>query len=268
MKKIILSFIAFCLPALALAWGQKGHDVVASIAERHLTPATKAAVDSIFEGKSMVYWANWLDNASHTPQYDYSLTWHYKNIDPEYQFDNAPLNSKGDILTALKEQRATLSNPATSIGDSKLALKMLVHFMGDAHQPLHMGRYSDRGGNRHTVKFFDAETNLHTVWDSRLPESAHKWSFTEWTLQIDRANPATESEITSGDFDDWCKETYEIAKAVYEATPVDTNISYNYIAGWTPTVELQLLRGGLRLAHVLNTIYDPAYKASHSGSAK
>ena len=69
MKRFIIAPL-LCLTAIsALAWGQKGHDVTAAIAEKHLTPATKAAVDSILEGQSMVYWANWLDNASHPPQY-------------------------------------------------------------------------------------------------------------------------------------------------------------------------------------------------------
>ena len=78
----------YALPAVLAAcslqvfgWGQKGHDTVAYIAECHLTPATKQAVESLLDGKSIVYWANWLDNASHTPEYAYSKTWHYKNID-------------------------------------------------------------------------------------------------------------------------------------------------------------------------------------------
>ena len=65
----------------AFAWGQKGHDVTAAIAEAHLTPATQKAVAEVLDGMSPVYWANWLDNASHTPEYAYSKTWHYKNVD-------------------------------------------------------------------------------------------------------------------------------------------------------------------------------------------
>lgn len=262
--RILAGLVLALLPLSAFAWGQKGHDTVANIASQHLTEATRAAVDSLFKGKDMVYWANWLDNASHTPQYEYSRTWHYKNIDPEYTFETAPENSTGDILKATNEQISVLMDPDTRGADAKLALKMVIHFLGDMHQPLHMGRYKDRGGNYHKVKFFDQETNLHSVWDSRLPETGHKWSYTEWTRQIDRASQAEQDEIISGTVGDWCRETYEIAKDVYGKTPEGTTISYDYIAGWTPTVELQFLRGGLRLAHVLNYIYDPAYRATHS----
>lgn len=263
MRKIITALMLI-VPAVSFAWGQKGHDVVAEIASRHLTPRATAAIDSIFEGKSMVYWANWLDNASHTPAYDYSRPWHYKNIDAEYDFDSAPLNPKGDVVTALNEQIAMLAQPSASGPERKLALKMVVHLVGDMHQPMHTGRYSDRGGNRHEVKFFDTETNLHSVWDSRLPETGHKWSYTEWAEQLDRVPESKVSEIQKGTVSSWCRETHEIAKDVYAATPQGTVVSYDYIAGWTPTVELQFLRGGLRLAHVLNYVFDPCYRDTHT----
>ena len=63
---------------------------------------------------------------------------------------------------------------------------MLVHLVGDLHQPMHTGHLSDRGGNSVPVRFFGRESNLHAVWDSSLPEAAHKWSYTEWQNQLDR----------------------------------------------------------------------------------
>lgn len=260
----ILSALLILAPLTSFAWGQKGHDVVANIASRHLTPTTAAAVDSIFEGKSMVYWANWLDNASHTPTYDYTRTWHYKNIDEQYTFETAPLNPKGDIVIALNEQMTLLQDPTISGPTGKLSLKIIVHLFGDLHQPMHAGRYSDLGGNKHSVFFFKNETNLHKIWDTNIPESGHKWSYTEWTDQLDRASAADQKSIINGTVSSWCCESYEIAKDIYATTPIGYKVDYNYIAGWTPTVELQLLRGGLRLAHALNYIFDPAYRNSHT----
>lgn len=259
-KSLILLFV----PLLSLAWGQKGHDVVASIASRHLTPAAEKAVDSLFAGKSMVYWANWLDNASHTTEYDYSRTWHYVNIDANETFDTAQKQPKGDIMTALNEQITLLCDSTSSPSDSKLALKMVVHLMGDLHQPMHAGRRSDLGGNRHKVKFFENETNLHSVWDSRVPETGHKWSYTEWTDQIDRASDELQQALLEGSIRDWTRESHEIAKEIYLTTPEESVVGYDYIARWTPTVEQQLLKGGLRLAHVLNYIFDADYRSSHS----
>jgi hypothetical protein len=262
MKKTLLSICALFIALSALAWGQKGHDVTAYIAEQHLTPTTKAAVESLLDGKSIVYWANWLDNASHTQPYAYTKTWHYKNVDEGVRYEEAPANPAGDAVTALKAQYETLTNPATSRVDAVLALKITVHVMGDLHQPLHMGHATDLGGNRVTVKYFNRENNLHSVWDSSIPESAHKWSFTEWQQQLDRLTADDTKVVTAGWFDDWAKETIGICGEVYNYFKPGENISYNEVAEWTPTVEQQFLRGGLRLAHVLNLIFDKEYRAA------
>ncbi len=260
MKKSIISSLLLTIVCLnAIAWGQKGHDATAYIAEQHLTPTTKAAVESLLDGKSIVYWANWLDNASHTPDYAYTKTWHYKNVDEGVRYEEAPANPSGDAVTAIKSRIEILSDPDASLADRQLALKILVHVTGDLHMPLHMGHATDLGGNRIKVKFFNRDNNLHSVWDSSIPEAAHKWSYTEWQHQVDRLNPAQEAEVISGTVDDWAKETIGIANDVYTYFQPGINVSYNEVARWTPVVEQQFLRGGLRLAHLLNTIFDPDY---------
>ena len=249
--------------AYSFGWSQKGHDTVAFIAENHLTATTQAAIDSLLDGKSIVYYANWLDNASHTPEYAYSKTWHYKNIDADQTFRSAPLLKTGDIVTALNEQSKVLGDTNIVKEQRALALKMIAHLLGDIHQPMHMGHASDRGGNSWTVKYFNQPTNLHSMWDSRLPESAHKWSYTEWQNQIDRATDAETAVILTDAYPEhWAEETYEICKQVYDQTPVDSKISYDYIATWAPVIEQQFLRGGIRLADMLNTLLDPQYKGN------
>ena len=265
MKKSILTSLLLTIACLnAWAWGQKGHDVTAYIAEQHLTPTAKAAVESILDGRSIIYWANWLDNASHQRPLAYTKTWHYKNIDEGVRYEEAPANPAGDAVTAIKSRIEILNNPESPLEERQLALKILIHVVGDIHMPLHMGHATDLGGNRIKVKFFNRENNLHSVWDSSLPESAHKWSYTEWQQQIDRANPALQTEIISGTVDDWAKETVAIASDVYTYFQPGANISYNDIARWTPTIEQQFLRGGLRLAYLLNTIFDPGYTATQA----
>lgn len=260
-KPLLLSSLAACFPLISFAWGQKGHDTVAYIAENHLTPVAKAAVDSILDGRSLVYYSNWLDNASHTPQYEYSKTWHYKNIDAGVDYDDAPLLPAGDVVTAIVAQTALLSDSIADKDIKALALKMVTHFLGDIHQPMHLGHKSDLGGNRWKVRYFNRDNNLHSVWDSSIVESGHKWSYSEWQEQIDRATPEEQMAIISlTDPSEWARETYSIATEVYDTTPVDYNISFDYIAKWTPVIEQQFLKGGLRLAHLLNTIFDPAYE--------
>lgn len=257
----LTSAAALAFSLSAFGWGQKGHDTTAFIAESHLTPVALAAVEELLNGKSIVYFANWPDNACHTDPFAYTKTWHYKNIDEGQIYGEVVDIPEGTIVTALNDQIAILNNPEASRDQKKLALIFTVHLLGDIHQPMHMGRLSDRGGNNHRVKYFNSPANLHSVWDSKLPESAHKWSYTEWQSNIDRATPAMIEEIIAGGNPySWGEETYLITNQVYGSTPEDTNISYDYIAKWTPVIEQQFLRGGLRLADILNEAFDPQYQ--------
>ena len=178
LKKLLFSASAIVLSvSAAFGWGQKGHDVTAYIAEQHLTPTTTAAINDILNGRSIVYWANWLDNASHTQPYAYTKTWHYKNIDEGVRYEEAPANPSGDAVTAIRGQIESLTG-VTKCPDPALALKILVHVVGDLHQPLHLGHATDLGGNRITIKYFGRDNKLHSIWDNALVDGAHKWSYT------------------------------------------------------------------------------------------
>lgn len=237
------------------SWGQKGHDVTCALAEKHLTKKAKKQITELLDGRSIVYWANWMDNASHTPEYKYTSTWHYKNIDADKTYENAPLNENGDVVRAINEQITALKSGKLSRDEQVLSLKFLVHLMGDLHCPMHMGHMSDRGGNKWQVQFFRSGTNLHSIWDSSIIESAHKWTYSEWVDQIDINDKSVNEKLVDGNPESWGKETYEICKTVYDATPVGSKLSYDYVSDWTETIENQLLRAGLRLAYVLNDIF-------------
>ena len=101
-KTILISLVAMTLIATeGLAWGQKGHDVTCAIAEKHLTKRAKRHIKKVLEGKSIVYWANWLDNASHTPEYEHTKTWHYKNVNADQTYDEVPPFKDGDVVVAI-----------------------------------------------------------------------------------------------------------------------------------------------------------------------
>lgn len=262
MKHLLTTIAGLFVALDGMAWGQKGHDTTCAIAQRHLTSAAADRISQVLDGKSIVYWSNWFDNAVHTPDYEYAKTWHYKNIDADQQYADVPPFETGDVVSALADLRARLEAFAAGTApaahdniDEATALKMFVHLMGDLHQPMHMGRATDLGGNRVTVKFFGRDANLHGIWDTNLVESAHAWSHTEWVEEIDRADAATAAKMAEGDFDIWAQETWRLAQAVYDDTPQDTRVSYDYVAKWAPVIEEQFERGGLRLASVLNEIY-------------
>lgn len=264
-RKIFSSVTALLFGVVfAFGWGQKGHDVTAYIAEKHLTATTRAAVDNLLDGKSIVYWANWLDNASHTQPYAYTKTWHYKNIDEGVNYEDAPQASGGDVITAIRSQSEALMGLA-KCPDPALAVKILTHVVGDLHQPMHLGHLSDLGGNKIVVKYFGRDNKLHSIWDTALVESAHKWSYTEWQDQIERGvSDEDRDAIIAGTIDDWAKQTMAIAAEVYAKYPAGAKLSYNEVAEAAPIIEQQFLRGGLRLAHLLNMIFDPEYAATHT----
>ena len=255
MKRLILLGLSLLIVRSALAWGQTGHDVTAYIAECHLTPAAAKKIDKVLDGHSPVYYANWLDNASHTPDYAYTKTWHYLNVDEGKTLETMPANPKGDVLKAVTEIVAKLKAGGLTHEEEALQLKMLIHLVGDMHCPMHLGRSTDLGGNKRPVRYFGRSTNLHSVWDTSLVESAHNWGYTEWRQQIDRVSQAEAEAIAAGTPAEWAAETCGVCQQVYEATPEGANLSYDYVAAQTPVVEQQFLRGGLRLARLLNEIY-------------
>jgi len=255
---LIALFLCTCLMLPCqdgLSWGQKGHDVTCAIAQEHLSRNARKRVSEIFEGKSMVYWANWMDQASHTREYDYTKTWHYRDVDAGEDFDTAPVNESGDVLTAIDAQIAALKSGGLNRTQEAVALRMLIHLVGDLHCPMHMAHRSDKGGNMFQLSFFGKGSNLHSVWDSGLLERAHGWTYSEWVTELDISDRKEISTITDGTPLDWGRETYRITEEIYRRTPAGADLSYGYVAEWTPTAERQLLYGGIRLAYLLNGIF-------------
>lgn len=256
MKKLIVLCLGLLFVRDTFAWGQKGHDVTAYIAECHLTPQAAARVSEVLGGYSPVYFSNWLDSASHTSEYAYTKTWHYLNVDEGETLESMSRNPDGDVLQAVTDLVAKLKRGGLTPSEEALNLKMLIHLVGDMHCPMHGGHLSDLGGNRVKVLYFGSDTNLHSVWDTSLVESAHRWSYTEWREQIDRLSDEEAAAEAAGDPVDWMRQTLELCTEIYASTPEGTKISYDYVTKYTPVVERQFLRGGLRLARLLNEIYE------------
>ncbi|WP_418983782.1 S1/P1 nuclease [Alistipes sp.] len=256
MRNLLVILACLCCIRGAYGWGQKGHDVTVYIAECHLTPEAARKIDKVLGGHSPVYYANWLDVASHTPEYDYTRTWHYLNVDEGETLETMPKNPKGDILTAVTSIVAKLKAGGMTPDEEALQLKMLIHLVGDMHCPMHLGRLSDLGGNQRPVLMFGRQTNLHSAWDTAIPEAAHKWSYTEWREQIDRLDEDEAARMQAGEPADWLAESLAICQRIYAQTPEGTKISYDYVDQSAPVIERQFLRGGYRLARLLNEIYD------------
>lgn len=241
---------------MALAWGPKGHDTVAYIAEKHLSKKALKKVTAVLEGHSLVYVANWLDNASHTDEYAYTKTWHYVNVDPEEgTYAESKKDSAGDAVVAINTLVENLKSGELTPEEERVQLMMLIHIVGDIHCPMHAGRKSDRGGNGTKVKYFGSQKKLHSVWDSEIVESAHRWGYSEWQEQVDRATPKQVQAYMQGTPNDWIEETVVLANYIYENSATGANLSYDYVAQYTPILEEQFLKGGIRLAKLIEEIY-------------
>ena len=268
MKRIIISVLSIFMMlecASVYAWGPKGHDVVAAIAEQHLTRKAKKEISKLLDGKSIVYYSSWMDNIQNSPYwndgYNKTKTWHYANVDKGHTYQTMPKNENGDVIAGLEMLTDALTNHYDELTDSMRVdyLKMIVHMVGDLHCPMHAGRLSDRGGNGTKVKWFGQQTNLHSVFDSKMIDSARKWSYSEWVENLDRTDKKFKKGVMRGTFEEWFMDTVDNAAEIYEYVErqgkENPNLSYQFVYDFSPMLEQQLLLGGYRLAYVLNTIF-------------
>ena len=179
-----------CSRSPALAWGKTGHRVVAAIADTQLSGLARAHIEEILgPGESLDEAANWPDEMRSAPDKFWQKTrtpWHYVTLNGII-YDHAP--PEGDALEALDHFRKVLQDPNASLADKQLALRFVVHLVGDLHQPLHVGKCCDKGGNDVKVTWFGKPTNLHAVWDSQLVDD-EQLSFTELAAKLERHTTA------------------------------------------------------------------------------
>lgn len=255
MKRLIIISLLVLNVSTALSWGGKGHDIVASVAENNLTPKAKKKLNELLDGRSIIVYSSWMDALRGDSRYNHTSTWHYANVDDGFTYETMKKNPAGDVLTATNEAIAKLKGGGLSDSLEKMYVKYLVHLVGDMHCPMHAGRLSDRGGNDVKITFMGKVTSLHSLWDDQIVEAAKKWSYSEWSKHIDYLKSKDKKTIQSSRPEDWMYETVVLSKSIYDATPANSKLSYDYTSRFTPLVESQLMKSGLRLAAILNSIY-------------
>lgn len=182
---------------IAFGWGPNGHRIVAQIAENHLTPTAKKTILQILDRRSLARVSTFADEIRADETSDFSAL-HFVNIPDGLTYAQAPKNPKGDVITAIQSSVDKLTSQSTSKDEKAFYLKMLVHFVGDIHQPLHAGYPNDKGGNACMVVWFGRMVNLHSVWDSGMIDSA-KLSYSEYSKFL-------EGESNASDLVSWQKD--------------------------------------------------------------
>lgn len=234
-------------------WGKTGHRIVGDIAADHLTPETREAVDQVLGPTSIAIASTWMDKIRSDPDYDHTHDWHWVTIPDGMTYEKTEKNPNGDLINAIRTFINELKSGSLSDKEEEEKLKMLIHLVGDIHQPLHVGTGEDRGGNQTEVEWFDEPSNLHRVWDSEMIDDT-KLSYTEFSDAISHPTDQQIKEWQDSGVLDWAYEAMELRDQVYNL-PDDHQLSYHYQYENRGLLDRQLLKGGVRLAGVLNEIY-------------
>lgn len=147
-------------------WGETGHRVVGEIANNHLKSGTKRKIKKLLKGKTLAFISTFADEIKSDSRYNEFYTWHYINIPLDGDYESSKKNPNGDLVTGINHCKKVILDDSSSDADKIFYLNMLVHLVGDLHQPMHIGMEEDKGGNDFKVRWHYGDTNLHRVWDS------------------------------------------------------------------------------------------------------
>ena len=236
-------------------WGRTGHRATGEIAEQYLTKKAKKAIDKLLNGHSLAFVSTYGDEIKSDDRFRSYGPWHYVNFPFGSAYEDSEKSERGDLVQAIGTCIDVLKNEKSTEAEKVFHLKMLVHFIGDLHQPLHVGIGEDRGGNRFQVRWFDEGTNLHTVWDTKMIED-YNMSYTELAANANRLTKSNVEAIERGSVLDWVAESRKLCESVYANTESGEKLGYKYMYDYVPIVRSQLQKGGIRLAHVLNDIFN------------
>jgi hypothetical protein len=240
------------VPCDSFAWGATGHRVTGWIAHHHLKKKTKKKLAVLLGQESLDIASTWMDDVRSDSTYDYMIDWHWVTIENGQTYDQSKKNPNGDIIATLERVVAELKSKKLDRQKEIEALKILIHLVGDLHQPLHVGCCDDAGGNRVRVKWFRDDTSLHSVWDSNMIDGT-KLSYSELGASLGVPDEATIRKWQSTGIREWASESMTYRTQVYNVEK--GNLGYEYGYKNMPAVKERLLQAGVRLAGLLNEIY-------------
>lgn len=271
MHKMCL-LLGLLLPVnFALAWGVAGHEAIGIIAEQNLSPQTKAKVSALLEkGEDLAKASLYPDEVKHTSGWGHTRPYHYVSIPDGDTYFNAleDLSEKdksyGDIGRALAQSEVILRDPKASTQAKRYALRFIVHFAGDIHQPLHAGIAEDKGGNLVEMIWQNKKTNLHAVWDFSIIDmfidpnfiGGEKTTPLRGEDYVKRLRKPSQKEIAEWQksfFMTWIDESQAHRTVTYEKVN-GTNKAY-----YTKNIDLvneRVLQAGVRLGAWLNAIFE------------
>jgi nuclease S1 len=261
LSKYPISTLLLIITAIILlSWGRVGHEAIGYIAAAHLTPKTEAAIKDLLGNETLADISTWADDIRQDSLLQFTTPWHFVDVPAEENFTQfkESLNHlrTPNLYSALLHWERVLSDSISNRPIKIFALKMIVHLLGDAHQPLHVARAEDEGGNLIPLWFDDQSTNLHAIWDTKMierkglsaPDLAKDWDFaTPEDIRVWQADP----QII------WFYESNHIGNHIYDEKPAGKKLGQAYYDEHIEMVRQRIDQAGIRLAGILNQIFDP-----------
>lgn len=258
--KLVMSLALFYLPLQALCWGAIGHRIVGHIADSYLTARARVEIRKILGNESVAMASTWGDFIKSDSTYKFMDVWHYTNLGKNLTYEQFRQGLKADtsvkdVYSAITFLTKELKKKSLTMEKKKMYLRLLIHFVGDVHQPLHVSPDGSTGGNDIKVQWFAQASNLHRVWDVHLIEF-QQLSYTEYAAHLNHSTLEQRRKLQADPLSRWMYESYSIAQNLHnEITETNPRLSYRYDFDHIDLLNRQLLKGGIRLAGLLNSIF-------------
>jgi hypothetical protein len=237
-----------------------GHRTIGRIAENHLSPNAKAGVRSLLGDETLADVAPWADEVRNQPEFRATGSWHFLNLPLGLSYSEFQKTVEGmtqeNIYSALLKQERVIADKGSSREKKVEALKFIVHFVGDLHQPMHVSREVDKGGNTIQLNYEGQGTNLHSLWDTRLLQH-EGLTYEELAVKYDHASPAEIRQWQGDPLMKWLWESYEISTKIYGEVDAmkGRSIDERYYQAHIGIIQMRIEQAGIRLAGVLNTLF-------------
>ncbi|SFU33825.1 S1/P1 Nuclease [Pustulibacterium marinum] len=260
MKKIafiltlLITSISFAGNENPFFWGPTGHRVVGEVASKYIKKSTARKIEKLLDGHSIAEVATHADDIKSDKRFKGFGPWHYVNMELGKSYGDDPVSEKGDLVKAIDTCMTVLKSDTSSREDKQFYLKLLIHFVGDLHQPMHVGRSEDLGGNKIKVTWFGDKSNLHRVWDSDMI-NGYEMSYTEIADNYPKLTRRQVKFLQKGSVLDWVADTQKLVEEVYASAEDGDKLSYLYMYENFPKVKVQLEKGGVRLAKMLDEAF-------------
>ena len=257
VMRFALLFILACLASPAFAWGPGGHEIAAAIAADNLTASARAKVGAILGGDAralMILDSSWADDVrSDRPE---TGPWHYVNIPLGARGYDARRDCPHDDCVVAEIARFTrlLGDARTPRLERTEALRFLIHFVADIHQPLHAADDHDRGGNSRFLYYRGKRMNLHGLWDQDAVRALGRDPLAVAAAMQRNIDPRQRAAMSGGTPADWANESLRTAESIYAGLPANGRLPNNYADSQRALTQDRLARAGLRLAALLNRI--------------